>query len=328
MYSVRAVLPPFFFALVLAYALEPAVSYLHRQGFSRCWAILIVYSLVGLFVAAAIAFILPLFVGELSGLGRMIPEYIRRVEGFLEAMGRRYDRWPLPAIVKETMDTQIGLMEGLLLASVANLTQGAFALFSQAFTLLVVPILAFYMLLDLPLFRHRIEVWLPAGSRSEAWAFLREIDRVLGGFIRGQAVVSLAVGLLTAVAMGLLGVPFAGVLGLIAAVLNVIPYFGSFLGAVPGLLLAGTVSFPLVIKTALAYLVIQQVEASVLAPRIIGHTVGLHPLVLIFALLVGGVYLGLAGLLLAVPVAGLIRVVTSFALRWLSGTAERPLKSG
>lgn len=323
LYSVRMALPPFLVALVIAYALEPAVSYLHRRGLARSWAILVMYILVGLLVGAAVAFVLPVFVSELGRLGQVIPEYIRGVDGFLGGMERRYERWPLPPAVKQALDAQIGRVEGALLASVATLTQGLFALFGQAFTLLVAPILAFYMLLDLPLFRRRIEVWLPAGSRSEAWAFFRDVDRVLGGFIRGQVIVSAAVGLLTAVAMGLLGVPFAAVLGMAAAVLNVIPYFGSFLGAVPGLLLAATVSFALAAKVALAYVAIQQVEAAVLVPRIMGRTVGLHPMALIFALLVGGTYLGVVGLVLAVPAAGLIRVAASFSLRWLSGAHTR-----
>lgn len=318
LYAVRMALAPFLLALVIAYALEPAVSYLHRQGLGRCWAIAVVYALVGLLAGAAIAFVLPLFLSELSGLAQMIPEYVRRAEGFLGGLERRFDRWPLPAAVRQPLQAQVGRAEGALLSAVAGLTQGVFALFSQAFTLLLAPILAFYMLLDLPLFRRKLELWLPAGARSEAWTLLRDVDRVLGGFVRGQVVVAAAVGLLTAVAMGLLGVPFAAVLGLLAGLLNVIPYFGSILGAIPGLLLAATVSFALVVKAALAYLLIQQVEAVILVPRIMGRTVGLHPLVLVFALLVGGAYLGLVGLVLAVPAAGLIRVVAAFLLRRLA----------
>lgn len=324
LYSVRAVLTPFLLALVIAYALEPSVSYLHRQGLGRCWAILIMYSLVGLVTAAVFAIVLPLFVGELASLGQMIPEYVHRIQRFLAAAGQRYDRWPLPPAVKQAIDAQIGRAETLLLASIGNMTQGVFSLFGQALNLLVVPFLAFYMLLDLPLFRHRIEVWLPPGSRSEVLVFLREVDRVLAGFVRGQVLVSAVVGLLTAAAMVFLGVPFAAVLGLIAAVLNVIPYFGSILAAIPGLLLAGTISLTLIVKVAVAYLLIQQVEASILTPRIMGDTMGLHPLALIFALLVGGVYMGLVGMVLAVPVAGLIRVVGSFTFRWLAAaTAGR-----
>lgn len=323
LYSVRAALPPFLLALVIAYALEPAVSYLHRQGLARCWAILLMYVLVGLLVAAAVVFFLPVFVSELGRLGQVIPEYIREIQGLLGGIERRYERWPLPPAVKQALDAQISRGEGALLASLDRVTRALFALFGQVLTLVIAPILAYYMLLDLPLFRRRLDLWIPAGSRGEARAFLREIDRVLGGFVRGQVVVSAAVGLLTAAAMGLLGVPFAAVLGMASAVLNVIPYFGSFLGTLPGLLLASTVSFTLAVKAALAYLAIQQVEAAVLVPRIMGRTVGLHPLALIFALLVGGTYLGVVGLVLAVPVAGLIRVVVSFGLRWLSGAHAR-----
>ncbi len=319
LYSIRAVFPPFFLALVIAYALHPLVDLLNRQGLGRSWAILVVYALVGLLAGAVVAFVLPAVVGEMGELAETLPRYVARAGDALAGLERRYERLALPAALRQTLDDSVRRLEAAALRAIGGAVQSVIGLFGQAFNLILGPILAFYMLHDLPRFRRQVEVWLPVGSRGEARTYLREMDRVLAGFVRGQMLVSAVVGVLTTVGMGLLGVPFAVVLGLLAAVTNLIPYFGPFLGAIPGLALAGTVSLALVFKAALVYVVIQQLEAAVLVPRIMGRRVGLHPLALVFALLVGGTYLGIGGLILAVPVAGLLRVTLSFLARWLAG---------
>lgn len=319
LYSVRAVFPPFFLAVVIAYALHPLVDALNRRGLGRSWSILIVYALVGLLVGAGLAFVVPVLVGQMGELAGTLPDYVARLGDALAGVERRYERLALPPALRQTLDDNVRRLEASTLKAIGAAVQSLIALFGQAFTLILAPILAFYMMHDLPRFRRQVELWLPAGSRGQARTFVREMDRVLAGFVRGQMLVAALVGLLTTVAMGFLGVPFPLVLGLIAALTDLIPYFGPFLGAIPGLALAGLVSFGLALKAAAVYALVQQLEAAVLVPRIVGGTVGLHPLVLAFALLVGGTYLGLGGLILAVPVAGLLRVTLSFLGRWLAG---------
>lgn len=322
LYAVRAVLPPFLLAAFLAYAVYPAVDALHRRGLGRAWAILLVYALGGLLAVGLLAFVMPAFLGELSGLSGTIPGQVSRIGAALSHLERRYDRLSLPPVLRQALDDSVGHLQGRLLAAVGGAVHALLGLFGQAFNLILAPIVAFYLLLDLPRFRRQVELWLPAPSRAQARTLLREMDRALAGFIRGQLIVSAAVGLLTTLGLALVGVPFPLVLGLIAAVTNLIPYFGPFLGAVPGLLLAATASLGLTVRAGLVYLVVQQLEAAILVPRVMGETVGLHPLALIFALLVGGTSFGLAGLVLAVPAAGVLRVLASFVLRWL---ADEPL---
>ncbi len=322
LYAVRAVLPPFLLALVLAYTLHPPVDQLHRMGLRRAWAILLVYALVGLLAGTVIVFVVPLFVNELSGLAETIPKYISHVQGIIGGMERRFDRIPLPGAFKTLVDEHVARAQAALLTAISRMVSAVFALLGQAFTIAIAPVLAFYMLNDLPAFRRQLETSLPPVWRQRVMAFLGELDRVLAGFIRGQLIVSAAVGALTAVAMGILGLPFALVLGIIAFFTDLIPYFGPFLGAVPGVLLAATSSWTLALKAAVAYVLIQQVEAAVLIPRVMGNSVGLHPLVLVFALLIGGRFFGIPGLLLAVPAAGCLKVVATFALRWLTALRQ------
>lgn len=322
LYAVRAVLPPFLLAFVLAYALHPPVDQLHRMGLRRAWAILLVYALVGLLAGAVIVFVVPLFVNELSGLAETIPRYVSEVQRFLAGLERRFDRIPLPGAFRTLVDEHVARAQAVLLGGISRMVGAVFDLLGQAFTIVLAPVLAFYMLNDLPHFRRQLEASLPPVWRQRVKSFLGELDRVLAGFIRGQLIVSAAVGAMTAAAMGILGLPFALVLGIIAFFTDLVPYFGPFLGAVPGVLLAATTSWTLALKAAAAYLIIQQVEAAVLIPRVMGNSVGVHPLLLVFALLVGGRFFGLAGLLLAVPAAGCLKVAATFLVRWLTAPRQ------
>lgn len=322
-YSIRTVLTPFLVAVIVAYALDPAVEYLHRQGLGRAWAILVVYALVGLLAGALVVFVLPVLIREFSGLAETIPEHTGRIQQVLTGLERHYERLALPPIIREALDENLNRLTQAAQAAIGGVVDALIGLFAHTLTIIIVPVLAFYMLLDLPLFRRHMEILLPPLSRGESMAYLREIDRVLSGFIRGQLLVSGIVGSLTGVFLALIGVPFSFVLGLLAAVTNIIPYFGPFLGSAPGIIIAGSVSFPLAVKTMLVYAIIQQIEAAVLVPRIVGMTVGLHPLGLVFALLVGGTYFGVGGLLLAVPAAGIIRVTAGFILRRLGDDGPR-----
>lgn len=321
-WEVRAVFPPFVLALVIAYALEPPVEYLHRRGLRRAWAILLVYALVGLLTGALIVFVLPVFIKEVADLSVMLPKLLREGRSLLTAVERRFEESPfLPERLKQAVDGGVNRLEAALIDSVEAVIHGVFNTLNHIVTIVVAPVLAFYMLNDLPRFRQRLELMLPGQTRTRVLALCGQLDRVISGFVRGQLLVACFVGLMTAVALTVVGVPFAVLLGIIAALTDFIPYFGPLLGALPGVIMAATVSFGTAFKTALAYAVIQQVESLVLVPRIMGETVGLHPLVLVFALLAGGHLFGLTGLILAVPAAGILRVLAVFLYR--SITAPR-----
>lgn len=323
LYSVRAVLPPFVLAAVLAYILTPPVEALHRRGLGRGWAILVVYACAGLLIGGIVAFVVPLFVAEMERLSAAIPEYTARIHDGLAALDRRYQRIPLPDGLRNALDMEISRLEAGLTKRINGAVRGVFDLFSGALTLVLAPILAFYLLNDLPRFRRRVQAWLPPGSRPRLWAFLAEADRAVAGFIRGQLTVAACVGVMTAAAMAFLGVRYAVVLGLVAALTDLIPYFGPFLGALPGVALAGMTSFTLAAKAAVAYLVVQQIENTILVPRVIGNSVGLHPVAIVFAILVGGHFWGILGMVAAVPAAALLRVTGAAVLEWVVDAAGR-----
>ncbi|HEX3032252.1 MAG TPA: AI-2E family transporter, partial [Bacillota bacterium] len=141
-----------------------------------------------------------------------------------------------------------------------------------------------------------------------------DMDQVLRGFIRGHLLVCGLVGGLSALGLYLIGVPFALLLGIIAGILDIIPFFGPILGAVPALALALLQSWQATIYTLLLFVIIQQVEGNIITPKILGEAVGLHPLIIIFALLAGGHLWGVTGMIIALPLAAVIRVAARYML--------------
>jgi predicted PurR-regulated permease PerM len=174
----------------------------------------------------------------------------------------------------------------------------------------VVPIVAIYLMIESDSMHRGIVSLIPPSARPKALAILDGINAVLGGFIRGQLLVALIVGALTAVMLTLLHVRFAILIGLIAGLLNVIPYVGAFAGAAPAVLIALITNGPLnTLFVIIGFVIINQLEGHLIAPNVVGPSVGLSPLAVIVALLAGGELFGLLGLLVAVPVAGIIKVV-------------------
>jgi predicted PurR-regulated permease PerM len=190
-------------------------------------------------------------------------------------------------------------------------------IFSQLLSVVFAPILAFYILKDAGLFRAKFLGIFPNSWRGEINSLLRELGDVLERFVLGELLVSAIIGVLTALGMLILGVKFAFIIGLIAGLAELVPYFGPFIGAIPAIGFALLKSQTTAIYAALVILVIQQLEGNVISPAILGGSVGLHPFLVVFALLAGGELLGIWGLILAVPVAAMLRVLCSFLLEKL-----------
>ena len=177
------------------------------------------------------------------------------------------------------------------------------------------------LLLDLKTIKACVYRVFPRDSKSEWWDLMDSLDAVLNGFVRGQVIIAVLVGLMSALALTILGVRFALILGLIAGVFELVPYFGPVLGALPAVSLALLESPLLALKVTVAFIVIQQVESAILSPKIMGDRVGLHPVAVILAVLVGGHLFGFWGIVLAVPGAALAKVLLVAACAFLRETS-------
>ncbi|MDW7670604.1 MAG: AI-2E family transporter [Bacillota bacterium] len=316
-----SLLTPFIIAGVIAYALNPAVLFLTKYRFSRLQAV------IGLFLFLILALLLlsltllPRLGDDIRDLGEQLPYYSREwyhsLSGWYETRLAAFSFLPdsLEQVV-EFFGLEFQAVTNWLLSSLGTVIRGASSLISSLVTLVTVPVLTFYFMKDGDQISAAIQKMVPPASRSWIFPLSRQIDHVLAGFIRGQLIVAVIVGILSGTALLILGIDFAIILGIIAGITNIIPYLGPFIGAVPAVLMALLTSPLKTLWVVAAFVVIQQVESSIISPRIVGHRVGLHPILMILSLLVGGALWGLVGLIIAVPLAGIIRVLFLEILEW------------
>jgi len=315
-YQVRSVLPPFGLALALAYLLDPIIRWLAGRGLSRLAALAVTYLTLGGGTAGLLLFLIPQLLAQLTELAADLPRLIWTLEALLTRLEAGYTRTPLPEAARQAVDQGLRDLERTLVQGVEVALAGLGVVVTTAFSLILAPVIAFYLLRDIDRLRLSALDLIPEQARAEVLGLLREIDAVLGAFVRSQLLIAGMTGLVSALALFALGLEFALLLGLFIGVTNVIPYLGPILGAIPAVILAMAESPGLAVKTVVALTVIQQLETAVLQPRVVGGSVGLHPVLVIFAVLAGARLAGAPGVLLAVPVAAVAKVLLLYLHRW------------
>jgi predicted PurR-regulated permease PerM len=268
------------------------------------------------FLFGSLFLIVPVIGAQAAGLERVLPRLIRQVENMimpaiqsaLEHSGNP-DLSKLPELATTAATAAWSALTGVL--------TGGFLLFDVISVVLITPIVSFYLLRDWGRIIARLDDWLPRANAETIREQARAIDAALAAFVRGQALVCLALGIWYAVGLTLIGVDFGVLIGAFIGVIAFVPIVGSLIGAVLSTLLA-LLQFGTWLHSGLVLLLFgvgQFAEAYLLAPRLIGERVGLHPVWIIFALLAGGAVAGFLGVLLAVPVAAAIGVLTRHALK-------------
>lgn len=313
LYRVRTIMVPFIFAFFLAYILNPMVQYVENKKVPRSFAILIVYMIVFSLLTGTVIFGVPLLINELNKLGHAIPVLAGEINNIIKRVDNRYSSFVMPDVIKSIIGERIRDVESGLVEVVRAGTTTVVNLLSYLICLIVAPVFAFYILKDFGRIRDAFELTIPRNYRSDVMAIIRDFDEIISGFIRGHLVISAIVGTLTGVGMYFIGADFYLIIGITAAIAELIPYIGPFITSVPAIALALLVSKQTAVYAVIVILIVQQLENSVISPKILGHNLGLHPLVIIFALLAGGELMGFIGLLIGVPLAASIKV----ALRYI-----------
>jgi predicted PurR-regulated permease PerM len=309
------VLLPFIVGGAIAYFLDPIADRLERLGMSRVLATTVI-SLVALFLVVLLVLaVIPTLVNQLTALVNAAPDIAKRLQGFL------LERFPELADSTSTIRQTLAEIGLAIQARGAELAQGvlssALGVISVVLFIVVVPVVAFYLLLDWDDMVARIDSMLPLDHAPTVRRLAREIDAVLAGFVRGQVSVCLALGTFYAAALMAAGLQFGLIVGAIAGAITFIPYVGSLVG---GALAVGLALFQFwgdwlqIGIVAAIFAAGQFVEGNVLTPRLVGKSVGLHPVWLLFALSAFGTVFGFVGMLIAVPVAASIGVLTRFGV--------------
>lgn len=292
-----------FIAILLASSVSIAATQLERLHLKRGIAILLVYILVLAALGGVIALLVPLIAGEVHTLRDNLPSYQDRVNGLLARLPKRNG---------ETLqvNTLVGNLGGQLNGAAAKAGRGALAAGSTLVTLLLIFVIAFFLAVD-PKFSERVVTrFVPPASRRRALTLMGKIGTGLGYWVRAQLLLALFFGVSFGIGLAILRTPYALTLGTIGAVLEIIPYVGGFITIVLAVLVAATTGkLWLIIAVLVWYAIVVNLEAHVVAPKLVGEIVGLHPLVVVLALFLGAEVLGILGALLAVPIAVIVQAL-------------------
>jgi len=306
---------PFFIAFFLAYLLDPLVDWFEKKRISRIWGILIIYVSLILVISAGIIYGFPSIILELNKFADTIPLYAKQIQEYIKVWQNNYSKIDIPESIRVITDDTIEQAENFLIGIFKSAAQGFVYFFTKIFDIILAPILAFYLLKDLDEIKEWFLKLIPVVARKDVILLGQQMDKILKSFLRGHLIVAFLVGGLTTIGLSLVGMEFALVLGLIAGVFNIIPYFGPLFGIIPAVALALLQSKKMAIYVFIIMVGIQQIEGNIITPKILGKSIGLHPLVIILALLVGGHLFGILGMIFAIPLTGILKVLLSFIIK-------------
>lgn len=328
-YPVRAIFPPLIVATIVVYLLNPLVTRLERRGIRRGWGTLLVYVVFFIGVGLLMRWLTPIISAQVAAFVRSVPSLVSRAGTEVQALA---DRANLTLRVEDLVN-QIQANQDQafrFLGRIASFTGGVI---HAAVVVVLGPILAFYLLVDLPKLRRGVIAAIPANRRDEVLSVSHKLAVSVGGFFRGQLLVALFVGLASMLALWLVGLPYWALVGVICGIFNLVPMIGPYIGGIPALFIAFTTpangggpfdfapGWPLAIASAVALFAVQQIDNHIISPNVVARTVKLHPVTVMLSLLAGGTLLGLWGMVFAVPAVAAVKIV---GVHWWDTRAQWP----
>ncbi|WP_152654716.1 AI-2E family transporter [Oceanobacillus sp. CFH 90083] len=298
---------PFLVAGILAFLLHPLIEWLYRYRIHRGAAVLVIYLLFFGGAGYAIYRAYPLIVEQVKEMSRNFPEFIALYQNWLNKIYTSTSF--LPETVHDRIDMFIYSLEDTMNNFSGKIIGGVNGMMDTVILLTIIPVLVFYFLKDYPFIKSFLFRFIPHEYRDETGSICREISKGLGGYIRGQIIISAAVGIISTLCWMWLGLPYALLLGIILAIVNIIPYFGPIIGAIPVVTVAYMVQPEKALFVIVIIFVMQLIESNLLSPYIMGKTVKIHPIGIIFALLLGGQLAGVIGMIISVPVFTMLKVL-------------------
>ncbi|MEX0990932.1 MAG: AI-2E family transporter [Actinomycetota bacterium] len=318
LYPVRIIFPILIVATVVVYLLDPLVTRLERRGIGRGWGTALLYLVFFGILGVAIAFLVPIVSEQVRSFIQTVPDLATRaVEGFRDFLERL-------GLNAQLSDVVSGFQEGGSAAGsfVGRVTSFAGGVVHVALVFLLGPIVAFYLVVDLPKIRSGLRAAVPAGKREEWRPVYGQISDAVGGFFRGQLLIAAFVALASMLVLWAIGLPYWAVVGIVAGIFNLVPMIGPYIGGVVAVFIALTVGrtdhdllpwirpgMGLAVASVIALIVVQQVDNHIVSPNVVARTVKLHPVTVMLSLLAFGTLFGLWGLLLAVPVVATVKIL-------------------
>jgi len=300
----------FSIAFMLAYFFDPLYKYLISKKAPKVLAIIIVFGIIITLLILTIFFLIPSVINQLNTLYKEIPNFIENYQNLILSIKPQLSKFINPA------DVEILLKENLseLQRNALGLSQSIIIYLSNivsriTFGIVIVPLILFYLMRDIFKFKENLYIFVSKKNKKEFKEVLEEIDYIISGFIRGRIIVCVIVGTLIGIGLYFLNLKFALIIGIVSGVFNFVPYLGPIVGVFLTLIFAlGSPWWTLLMIVAL-FVLVNQLEAAYLNPHILGKGLGLHPLTVILSMLICGQLLGILGVLVAVPLTAILKVL-------------------
>lgn len=303
----KVVLLPFFISIIIAYLLHPVIHFLVRAGFKWGWAVGLIYGLFFIGVGAGAYLMIPELLKQGRELNEKLPQIFATLEEWLKMFQDHQEH--LPDGIRKGISAGFERVQMRLTNWIGEAIQGMGGMMNHLMNLTLVPFLVYYILKDYDDFLDKVIRFLPRTIRKTVFVTMRNINDGIADYVSGQLIVSFLLGMLAYIGYLIIGFPYPLLFGFIAMIFNLVPYLGPFLGAIPAMLIAVTLSWRLTLWVAVVNIIAQTVENNFLSPIVTGKTTQIHPLLIILALLVGGEIGGVVGMILAVPFLVIVKEV-------------------
>jgi predicted PurR-regulated permease PerM len=316
LYLLAPILSPFLIGVLLAYMGDPLVDRLERYKLSRTWGVVVVFALISLVMIILLLVLVPMLGKQLVRLYELVPQVLdwlqhQALPWVQLKLGLNEGFWRFDQL-KEALSGQLGKTTDIVGMLLSKATSSGLALLAWLANLLLIPVVSFYLMRDWDLLVAKLRSLLPRDREGLIVQLFGECHEVLGAFLRGQLLVMLALGVLYATGLMVVGLELGLLIGVLAGLASIVPYLGVVVGIgaalTAGLFQFGVDFYPL-LGIAAVFVVGQMLEGMLLTPLLVGDRIGLHPVAVIFAIMAGGQLFGFTGILLALPVAAVIMVL-------------------
>ncbi|ANU28255.1 AI-2E family transporter [Planococcus versutus] len=315
----KTVVLPIVLALVLFYLLRPVLRMLENFKISRIWGILLIFlGVVGLFTLL-IVLVFPFLRSQFQNLVAEFPEYFMQLltdfDAFLRTsfVGNYYSEsdFTLDTLLATLPNNIADTLQNTVTSIISGLTGLISTITSVILSIVIVPFILFYLLKDGEKLPEYFLKLLPPRYRDDTREVFAEADKQLGAYIQGQLIVAFCIGVMVYIGFLIIGMDYALLLGVLAMVTSVVPYIGPAIAIAPAAIIALVTSPFMLVKLAIVWTVVQLVEGNLISPQVMGKTMIVHPVTIIFVLLTAGSLFGVVGVILGIPMYALLRVLVS-----------------
>ncbi|MBZ4662451.1 MAG: family transporter [Caloramator sp.] len=309
LYLIKDLLKPIIVSIIFAYILYPIKRHLEKRGFSSKLAALVSLIFIIILIIFVFLVIVPSIIKEIF----IIASSIDIIEDTLKRYFIFLNR--IPAYLKGNIEILLNKIKNNITLYLDKIFVNTIVVSKKVPLFLLTPIFTYYFLIDTDYFKKQVVNIVPAKFRLALFELAKDIDEIIGKYVKGQLILSIIISVFTFIGLVMLKIRFPLFIAIINGFTNIIPYFGPVLGFIPALVIALTESINKAIIVTIFFFIIQEVESSIIAPKILGDSLGIHPVYIIIILLIGGKFFGGIGLLLAVPIAGIIKVTYNYLLK-------------